>query len=212
MTNIERLIKNVQYKISSPFGYRIHPFTKKPEGHNGTDIATYHKKVPCYAVTDGIIRKTLQDRFGANVVYVEFPKLNHYGMYYHLDRIDVKVGQKVTKDTQIGIVGTTGQSTGVHLHFSWIKSNSNAMRYYKADYEDFEKYSFPQEHSENYINVQQKYGFDDNTMNYLEDYEYAESLFGKMLLPKEQQTYQLNTITFLLKYKFGKEIFEKLYR
>lgn len=142
--NGDKLIKSPHY-ITSPFGYRTNPVTKKPEGHNGNDYGTNGKKIPCYAVDDGIVLKVSQDRFGANFVYVKYPKFNHLGLYYHLDSVSVKIGQKVTSSTQIGIVGTTGQSTGIHLHFSWIKDNANAMKYYQADYEDFEKYIFEEE-------------------------------------------------------------------
>lgn len=204
--NGDKLIKAPHY-ITSPFGYRVNPVTKKPEGHNGNDYGTNGKKVPCYAVDEGTVLKVSQDRFGANFVYVRYPKLSHVGLYYHLDSVSVKAGQKVTSNTQIGIVGTTGQSTGVHLHFSWIKDNANAMKYYQAEYKDFEKYTFTQ-HSDNYNKVQSKFGFSDNTMTYLQAYKYAELLFTKML--NGETEFQKETKDYILAYKYGKEIFKKL--
>ncbi|WP_051280668.1 M23 family metallopeptidase [Anaerovorax odorimutans] len=207
--NSDKLLKAAHY-ITSPFGYRINPVTGKHEGHNGVDYGTSGKKVPCYAVADGIVRKVSQDRYGGNFCYVEYPSLNHYGLYYHLTSFSVKAGQTVKEGQQIGITGTTGQSTGVHLHFSWIESNSKSMQYYNATYEDFESYSFPKTHSENYKKVQAKYGFNDNTMAYLEQYKYAEDLFKEMLESSNSQDYQLNTINYISAYKYGKEVFEKL--
>jgi len=66
-------------------------------------------------------------------------------------------------------------------------------------------------HSDNYYKVQSKYGFDDNTMSYLEAYQYADSLFMLMLQEdKNEQKYQLNTVLYILGYQYGKEVFEKL--
>lgn len=67
-------------------------------------------------------------------------------------------------------------------------------------------------HSENYYKVQKTYGFDDITMQYLEAYQYSDSLFALMLQDKSSQKYQLNTINYLLEYKYGKELFIKLFR
>lgn len=145
MTNAERLLGKAKYRISSPFGLRVHPITKEIEGHNGTDYSTYGQNVPCYAPADGKVLKVSMDQYGGKFVYVVFPKLNRVGLYYHLDQITVKVNKVVKKGDQIGIVGTTGRSTGIHLHFSWIKWNDAALKYYYADYEDFEKYKFPDE-------------------------------------------------------------------
>ena len=74
---------------------------------------------------------------------MEYTDLARVGLYYHLDSISVKSGQSVTADTQIGIVGNTGLSTGIHLHISWILLNNKALVYNSADYEDYEKYIFP---------------------------------------------------------------------
>lgn len=67
-------------------------------------------------------------------------------------------------------------------------------------------------HSENYYTVQKTYGFDDITMQYLEAYRYSDSLLALMLQDKNSQKYQLNTINYLLEYKYGKELFIKLFR
>ena len=185
--NGDKLIKAPHY-ITSPFGYRTNPVTKKKEGHNGNDYGTNGKKVPCYAVDEGTVLKVSRDRFGANFVYVRYPKLSHVGLYYHLDSVSVKVGQKVTSNTQIGIVGTTGQSTGVHLHFSWIEDNDKAMKYYEASYSDFELYKFPEEgeqvtKDEAKKIVKEKAGLSDDTIKFLaDDYRYGDILIVKLAL------------------------------
>lgn len=143
--NSELLLGSAKHRISSTFGYRIHPITHEPQGHNGTDYATYNQNVPCYAPADGNVLRVSMDQYGGKFCYVGFPELNRVGLYYHLDQITVKVNKTVNKGDQIGIVGTTGRSTGIHLHFSWIEWNDEALSYYQADYEDFEKYEFPRE-------------------------------------------------------------------
>lgn len=65
-------------------------------------------------------------------------------------------------------------------------------------------------HSDDYIKVQAKYGFDDSTMSYLQDYKYADALFLEMLESSNQQDYQINTINYISSYKYGKEVFAKL--
>ena len=145
MTNSQRLLHSADHRLSSPFGYRTHPVSGVRSFHNGVDYATNSKKVPCYAVSGGVVKGTGKDQYGALFVYVEFTALQRVGLYYHLDSISVKTGQTVTKDTQVGIVGTTGQSTGIHLHFSWIILNNKSFSYSNADYEDYEIYIFPEE-------------------------------------------------------------------
>lgn len=66
------------------------------------------------------------------------------------------------------------------------------------------------EHSDNYYAVKKKYGFADSTMEYLENYRWADSLFAIMLQDKGNQKYQLNTINYILEYKYGQEVFAKL--
>lgn len=66
------------------------------------------------------------------------------------------------------------------------------------------------EHTTNYYAVQKKYGFSDVTMEYLENYRWADSLFAIMLQDKGVQKYQLNTINYILSYQYGSEIFERL--
>ena len=66
------------------------------------------------------------------------------------------------------------------------------------------------EHTANYYAVQKKYGFSDDTMEYLEHYRWADSLFAMMLQDSNLQKYQLNTIDYILEYEYGKDVFTRL--
>lgn len=108
--------KPTQYtRISSPFGTRIHPITRKKHTHKGIDMAA-PRMTPIYATADAIVT------FAAyNGGYGNFVKLNHENgyktAYAHMHKIAVKNGDKIKKGDLVGYVGTTGSSTGNHLHY-----------------------------------------------------------------------------------------------
>lgn len=130
--------------ISSPFGYRINPITgKKGEFHNGVDYSAQGKSVPCYAIEDGTVLNCGTDISGAKFVYVYFPKLGMVGLYYHLASISVKKNQKVNASTKIGMLGKTGNATGIHLHFSWFKYADYSKSMNNRTYYDYNTYVFP---------------------------------------------------------------------
>ena len=103
--------------ISSPYGYRTHPTTGEYKLHTGTDFTAggiYQK--PIYAVRDGtVIYAQFQKAYG------NFIMIDHGAgvvtCYAHCDSISVVQGDKVAQGQVIGRVGTTGYSTGPHLHF-----------------------------------------------------------------------------------------------
>ncbi|MGP4074256.1 M23 family metallopeptidase, partial [Piscibacillus sp. B03] len=107
--------------ITSPYGYRIHPISGKPSFHRGIDIAPTDGSMPAVvAVADGTVRLVKWDAGGYGhwvVITHEFNGQIYESQYAHLHSHNVSVGQKVKKGEQIGIMGTTGGSTGVHLHF-----------------------------------------------------------------------------------------------
>lgn len=89
--------------------------------HGGTDYrAPIGQKV--IAANDGIVR-IAKDRYYAGKSVIIDHGGGIYTQYYHLDRIDVKVGQKVSKGDQIGLSGATGRVSGPHLHFGVIIRN-----------------------------------------------------------------------------------------
>lgn len=102
-------------RISSSFGSRIHPITHKRHGHKGIDLAA-PRNTPIYATADGVVTFS-----GRNGGYGNFVKLNHQNgyktAYAHMNRIAVRKGKAVRKGDLIGYVGSTGASTGNHLHY-----------------------------------------------------------------------------------------------
>lgn len=105
-----------QYYITSPFGWRKDPISGEWKGHNGCDYGTHGNKWPQYALEDGVVENVYLDDYGAKCVRIAYPRIGIRLTYAHLDRICVSKGQSVNKDTIIGYTGTTGYSTGVHLH------------------------------------------------------------------------------------------------
>lgn len=102
-------------RLSSPFGYRIHPVYKTKKLHTGVDVpAAYGTKV--LAAQSGTV--IYSDWFGG---YGKAVMIDHGGgyvtLYAHNSKLLVKVGQKVERGQAITQVGSTGVSTGNHLHF-----------------------------------------------------------------------------------------------
>lgn len=108
-------ISPVKGILTSRFGYRTDPFTKRRTFHNGIDIvAPRGKKV--IAPGDGLVTKAGRVQGLGNAVYVShgFGLTSRYG---HLLRIHVKPGQRVHRGDVIGLVGNSGRSSGYHLHY-----------------------------------------------------------------------------------------------
>ena len=101
--------------ISSRFGERIHPITGELKNHNGMDIAA-NMGTAVYAA-DGV-KVVLAEWYGGYGNCIMIDHGNGYKtLYGHLSYIGVKNGQTVTQGNTIGQVGSTGNSTGPHLHF-----------------------------------------------------------------------------------------------
>ncbi len=100
--------------ISSPFGWRRHPITKQMSFHSGIDIAA-PEGTPVFASAPGtVIFAGEKSGYG---LLVEVKGSKETFRYAHLSKITVYVGQRVDRGTLIGRVGSTGVSTGPHLHF-----------------------------------------------------------------------------------------------
>ncbi|HQG12952.1 MAG TPA: peptidoglycan DD-metalloendopeptidase family protein [bacterium] len=109
-------------RISSKFGMRKHPVTHKMKHHYGTDYAA-PTGTPVWAMSGGVVTRKTYDKYGGNMVVIKHAK--GYETYYlHLSKFapQVKPGVRVRQKDVIGYVGTTGRSTGPHLHLS-IKQN-----------------------------------------------------------------------------------------
>lgn len=102
-------------KLSSAYGMRVHPVTGRLARHNGIDIPAPHG-TPIYATADGIVGRA--QRLGGYGLYVELEHGNNIQTRYgHMSSFIVTSGQRVKKGDIIGYVGSTGRSTGNHLHY-----------------------------------------------------------------------------------------------
>lgn len=118
-TQIENSIPNiwptVSGFISSGYGYRIHPIRHAMFFHKGIDISVPLGK-PVIATADGIVRyANWLGGYGKIIIISHGHKYTTY--YAHLSSILVEVGTKVSRGDKIGLVGSTGLSTGPHLHY-----------------------------------------------------------------------------------------------
>lgn len=104
------------YDISSSYGYRTHPVTgKRRSMHKGIDISS-PKGTPIYATADGVI--SYSGRMGSYGKYIEIQHGNKITTRYaHMSKLKVDKNSEVEKGDVIGYVGTTGRSTGPHLHY-----------------------------------------------------------------------------------------------
>jgi murein DD-endopeptidase MepM/ murein hydrolase activator NlpD len=104
--------------ITSLFGWRIHPITGSQRLHTGTDLAA-PMGTPVLAALAG--RVLMADVFGGygNAIALEHTQGSQQTLYAHLSQIFVKPGELIQQGTVIGAVGSTGNSTGPHLHFEY---------------------------------------------------------------------------------------------
>ena len=119
MKLVSKIFKREDWSLTSPFGTRKPIETKNGKTgnfHYGCDYGTNGEKWKQYALEDGYIMSCGKDNYGANYVWVAYPRLNIKLLHYHLDSVNVKVGQKVDENTIIGYTGETGRATGIHLH------------------------------------------------------------------------------------------------
>jgi len=107
-------------KLTSTYGFRIHPITSEKSLHDGIDIAN-EEGTNILASADGIIVKSKYESDHGLIVVIEHNK-SYQTEYRHLSELAVKEGDKVKSGDVIGLLGSTGQSTGPHLHFSIIKN------------------------------------------------------------------------------------------
>ncbi len=108
--------------VTSPFGYRDHPINDDVKFHYGIDIAAKNRSdIKCFAA--GTVEAA-----GKNTVYGNFIKVKHpdgfSSFYGHCSKLLVKTGDKVKLGQTIALVGSTGNSTGPHLHFEMRHNNS----------------------------------------------------------------------------------------
>jgi murein DD-endopeptidase MepM/ murein hydrolase activator NlpD len=131
--------------VTSPFGWRTHPITKKRDYHKGTDLRA-KRRTPVHATADGVVRY-VQDKnegtFGRVIIISH--NFGFESIYGHLRFTDVKVGDVVKQGQQIGRSGNSGRSNGPHLHYevryaSRLLNPENFINWNMKNYEKiFEK-------------------------------------------------------------------------
>lgn len=104
--------------ITDPYGFRVHPITGKHSFHTGLDIAMGEGSAISSVQSGTVITATYGDNIWGN--YVEIDDGNTRTKYAHCSSLNVSVGDIVKTGDVIGFVGSTGQSTGPHLHIEVI--------------------------------------------------------------------------------------------
>jgi murein DD-endopeptidase MepM/ murein hydrolase activator NlpD len=110
--------------ITSIFGWRIHPITGQYRFHSGTDLGAPEGTPVLAAVSGQVVTADFLGGYGLTVV-LQHQKGQDESLYAHLSEIFVKPGDMVEQGNVIGRVGSTGNSTGPHLHFEWRHLTSN---------------------------------------------------------------------------------------
>lgn len=144
----ERIFRRKDHYITSPFGTRTDPISGVKKTHNGCDYGTNVQNWEQYALEDGeviAIQTGIKDKdknggYG-NYVKVKYPRLGIQLLHAHLKEVRVKKGSKVNKNTILGTTGTTGYSTGIHLHLGLQKIGNTTWL-------DPEKYDYVEEKKE----------------------------------------------------------------
>ena len=119
-------------RLSSPFGMRKHPIDGFNKMHRGTDFAA-PMGTPIMASGDGIIKKAGSCGGGGNCIVIRHNSL-YETIYAHMSKFadGIKYGVRVTQSQTIGYVGSTGKSTGPHLHYEVLvngkKVNSQTLK------------------------------------------------------------------------------------
>jgi murein DD-endopeptidase MepM/ murein hydrolase activator NlpD len=133
---------NKDFKITSEYGYRVHPITKAKKHHNGVDLWGGKEPLKLEVWFDGVVIAKAYSASGFGHYVVIRHKVygkNVTSLYAHMKVASkLRKGQKVTAGTVVGIMGTTGASTGKHLHFEIGKgrvhpfiSGGDGKRYYE---------------------------------------------------------------------------------
>lgn len=130
IASIEQLEENLLYipthwptdpnKITSPFGPRNDPFNRSRAIHSGIDVRG-KTGTPIYAAADGTVQLAQYHGGYGNTIIINHSD-RYETLYAHLSKISVEQGDQVFKGDVIGELGSTGRSTGPHLHYEIIKS------------------------------------------------------------------------------------------
>src|SRR5699024_4019999 len=105
------------YRTTSEFGSRTHPIQGTVKQHNGLDLAppSPGQQVPVHAAASGVVTSAGPLGGFGNVVMISHGDVTT--LYAHLSSVSVSTGDSIDQGSQLGVMGNTGNSKGVHLHF-----------------------------------------------------------------------------------------------
>lgn len=115
-------------RITTAYGWRTHPITRRRDFHSGIDLAN-RLGSPIYATADGTIKEVGYNRYYGRYILITH-KFGYETMYAHLQKTEVRKGDKVQKGTIIATMGSTGRSTGSHLHYEVRRYNRTLNPYH----------------------------------------------------------------------------------
>lgn len=177
-----------KFKLTSPRGYRN--LFGKTEYHAGLDLVALDDK-NIYAIADGVVDATPYEKNGFGY-YVRQKMPDGRRIYYgHMKKasITVKAGQKIKKGDKLGVMGSSGSSTGAHTHLELRTAGTGKQ---SLDINEFTNipnaagvYDATPTADDAKKNIQKKCAFTDGTMKYLGDYKYADDLFIKLWMAME---------------------------
>ena len=111
--------------ITSPYGWRTHPITGEPDFHGAIDIGGGGINHPVYATQTGVVIGNRWSDSGGWMIFIQHTADPYFSRYIHLDsQSPLGVGTNVIKGQEIGVMGATGTSTGIHLDFAIAISNN----------------------------------------------------------------------------------------
>ena len=125
-------------RLSSPFGMRKHPIDGFNKMHRGTDFAA-PMGTPIMASGDGVVKKAGWCGGGGNCIKIKHNS-TYQTVYAHMSKFarGIKTGVRVKQGQTIGYVGSTGKSTGPHLHYEVIvngkKVNSQKLNFIRKNF------------------------------------------------------------------------------
>ncbi|MEW6527618.1 MAG: M23 family metallopeptidase [Spirochaetota bacterium] len=120
----ETFIAPTKGKMTSKYGYRENPVTKKYSFHKGIDIAAPKGTKVVASATGSVVTSQYMSNGYGNCIIIEHEN-NTKTLYAHLQKRLVKVGDVVQQGDQIGTVGATGRATGPHLHYEVYKGKQS---------------------------------------------------------------------------------------
>lgn len=174
-----------KFKVTSPMGYRTDPVTgEKGVYHKGLDLVALGNDKNVYAIADGVVDAVPYESSGFGRYVRQLLPDGRRIYYAHMQKNSavVKAGQTVKAGDKLGVMGSTGKSTGAHTHLELrVKGTSKES----LDISAFT--GIPNERGVYEANpqsdiefVQEKCGFEDKTIDYLCGYKFSVDLFSKI--------------------------------